>query len=123
MNPFRQRIGIWYKDTEWRDKIFEEIVNTISQECISRIHNSQNEKRINLIDGSFIIMLSANLMSRGNALSKAYIQDGISLEIYNTIISPCIKPYFLEAIVVDKFDDFYCGRVANSFYWKEREEN
>lgn len=119
-NIFLQRIGIWYKDAEWRDKMFEQIAKIIPEESIFRIIKNNNEKSIRLKDGSTIKFVSANDCSRGNAFSKSYIQEGISFEVYRTIVSPCTKPIFSESIVVDKFEDFGYWRTANKYYWEDK---
>ena len=121
-NPFRQRIGIWYKDSDWRDEMFSLIVSVIPEEAIARVHNSKYEKYINLKDGSFIKFVSANDCSRGNAFSKSFMQDGIPFEMYQTIIEPCTKPIFQESIVVKEFRDFVFWRKADEFYWLNKIE-
>ena len=100
--------------------MFEQIVQIIPDDSMRQVINNQSGKEIRLKDGSTIRFVSANDCSRGNAFSKSYIQDGISFEVYQTIICRCTKPIFSESIVVDKFEDFGYFQVADKFYWEEK---
>lgn len=120
MNVLAQKIGIWYKNEEWRDKIFKEILSNIPEDSIRKLIKSSSEKRIELKDGSTIRMISATDTGRGTAINRSFIQEGITYDVYQTIISPCTKPIHSDSVVINKIEDFYMGRIADEYYWSDK---
>lgn len=119
-NVLAQKVGIWYKDRWWRDRIFKEIIFNMPEDSIRKIINSTYDKVIQLKDGSTIRMISATESGRGNAVNRSFIQDGISYDVYSTIISPCTKPAHFDSVVVGKFEDFQIGHLADEWYWRDK---
>lgn len=115
-----QKIGIWYKDREWRNKVFNEIISNIPEDSIRKICNNPYDKAIELKDGSTIRMISATESGRGNAVNRSFIQDGISYDVYSTIIYPCTKPAHFDSVVVTSFEDFRIGHIADKYYWRNK---
>lgn len=121
MNPFSQRIGIWYTDEEWINNIYDELIKIISPENIVKCMKN-HEKTIYLKDGTLIRMVSVKTSSRGSCFSKSYIQDTISKAEYDRIVKKCTKPIFYDSIVIRNIDDLIMGKnIANRRYWQEKE--
>ena len=96
-NILSQKIGIFYKDTEWKGKIFGEIVEYYSSLNMIEFHRySKWDVRIVLKDNTEIIFMEANKKCRGYRFSKVIIQPEVDRHIIDNIIRPCIVP-FLDA--------------------------
>ena len=90
-----QKIGIFYKDTEWKGKIFGEIVEYYSSlDMIDFYRYNSWEARIVLTDKTKIIFVEANGRCRGHRFSKAIIQPEVDQSIIDNVIRPCIVPIF-----------------------------
>lgn len=115
MNYLSRRIGVYYTDSEWRDKYFKELIENIPTESVNRIGN-KNETFIELKDGSIIKFIRMNDGARANKVHEAFLQPGISYEKYCRIIAPCIicggQGYF-----VNKLEDFYFRKETVKKYF------
>lgn len=93
-NILSQKIGIFYKDTEWKGKIFGEIVEYYSSLDIIEFHRySKWDVRIVLKDNTEIIFVEANERCKGHKFSKAIIQPEVDQSIIDNVIRPCIVPF------------------------------
>lgn len=100
---FNRCIGIFYKDREWRDKIFNDIVRV---EDIDR-----KMKDVLFIGGNVIYFLPENENSRGRRFDEIYIQDGLSDDFVQQVIMPMALPHTFP-IVIEKVEDIKCGGRA-----------
>jgi len=91
LNPFIQRIGIYYKDSYWADNICTSIINDAA-DSIDQSRGvtilSKYTKRITFKDGSIVEFVPVTESSRGKKFTKSFIQNGISKEIFYTVIAP-----------------------------------
>ena len=60
-NLFRQRIGIFYNDRDWGEKVFNLVVNELPQEYIEKMYKTRDEMRCELKDGSVIMALEEDV--------------------------------------------------------------
>lgn len=117
MNPFAQRIGIYYKDFEWAQQVFCDIVN----DCTPYIQRkSRNNAIIVLNDETLIRFLPANDSSRGQRFTKAFIQSGVDKKVYCCVIAPKVQNN--ECYMVDDYDDIrmFRKKPARSYYFPQR---
>lgn len=120
-NFLRRRVGIWYIDREWANKIFNEILAMFPCDVISKVINGSHDMCIYFKDGSFIRMISATDNSRGACYTDSYIQKGISEKLYRELIQYHNKPIFRHSIVVDCIEDFAYGKSADRYYKENKE--
>lgn len=106
VNVLQQRIGIWYKDDAWRDRIFKEILSNIPKDSILKVTKN---REIILKDNSKITMIRANMGGRGQRFNVQFVQRDIDKEIYEDIIVHCICPVHTEPYFVENIQDFILG--------------
>lgn len=119
MNPFAQRIGIYYKDFEWAQQMYGDL----TKDCTPYIlRKSRNNAMIVLNDETLILFLPANDSSRGQRFTKAFIQSGVSKEVYCCVIAPTVQTN--ECYMVDDYDDIRMLRKkpARSYYFPQVRE-
>lgn len=85
------KIGVFYKSDNWMKGWFDDFLKNIDPACISSISKSSSQVRVYLKDGTQIISYPATDSSRGVALDKAFVEYGVSDEIIERIIKPCLK--------------------------------
>lgn len=88
----RYTVGFYYKTPEWKEKIFNYIVNQFSEE-IEYARNDKFESYIQIKNGAHIRFLRADGSSRGYKFNQIAYEPGIDDEVYdmlycNTIIFP-----------------------------------
>ena len=100
-----QRIGVCYKDENWAKEVLEQIY---SQTPKNMIH-SRKKYRIEFIDGSYVVAFSAkDLNTRGRALDRIFVQEGVDEEFVNEHLRPCIKRHaILKEIIVPSTGEVY----------------
>ncbi len=99
----KTEIGIFFKDTQWKDRIFEKLVKDAT-ECSSIQYIKRNE--ICFSDMFIYIRIrfcSANESARGHKFDRIYYQYGINEDTLSMLIKPMlIKGIFpLETIETD----------------------
>lgn len=106
-NILRQRIGIFYKDEEWKRKIFDEIADYYrSLDMINFLSYAMWDTKIVLKDGTTIYFVRAEGRSKGQRFSKVIIQSGVEQSIIDTVIRPCVLPFAgTQCYVVDIYND------------------
>lgn len=88
-----QRIGIFYKDEEWKRKIFDEIADYYrSLDMIDSLTYAIWDAKIVLKDGTKICFVRAESRCKGQRFSKVIIQSGVDQSIIDMIIKPCLLP-------------------------------
>lgn len=85
---FYQNIGIFYKDKEWAENILKQCYNFLPKEIIDKYSLNNRHSFMTLKYGTSIHCVPANDSSKGYRWDKVIVQNGISDDIYNTIIRP-----------------------------------
>ena len=87
-NILQQRIGIFYRDSEWRNKAYKTLVKTIPTDIIFKSWLNNHEASIYLKDGSII-----DFVSIGSSCKQRYdrvcFQPDINDDVLETIVYPC----------------------------------
>lgn len=79
------KIGVFYKDSLWRDEIFESLIIALDKNDIVKI----SKYRLVLYGGNVIInFIPANDNCRGYKFDRIYYQNGISDDFLDFIIKP-----------------------------------
>ena len=89
----RYTVGFYYKTQEWKERIFNYIINHFSEEEIEYAENNEFESCIEIKNGIHIRFLRADNSSRGYKFKQIVYEPGVSDEIYdrfyyNTIVLP-----------------------------------
>jgi hypothetical protein len=99
-----QRIGVCYKDESWAREVFDQLLRQIPPQMVYK----HSDRRIELIDGSYIMRFPATDSARGRKLNKIYIQEGIDEEYINTVLKPCIiHKSILRETIIDPTGEVY----------------
>lgn len=122
-NYLARRVQIWFRDAEWANGLFEEIISNIPVIAIERVlHSSQHGVHTcYLTDGSTIKTLpTTEGFMRGARGTEIYIQDGVDKDTYDWIVAKC--PIFpCSGIwVISSVEDFRkpFGMTAREYYEK-----
>lgn len=90
MNPFVQRIGMWYTEWSHAERVFDYMYQWyINDDNISRIVKNNREMFITFRDGSWIRFFPANEFIRGLRCSDSYLIDNITPDFVKKVIVPC----------------------------------
>lgn len=92
------RIGVFYKNYKWMNQWFDDFLKKIDPACVSSISKASSQVRVYLKDGTSIVSSPANNFSKGIALDKAFVEPGVSDEIIERVIRPCVK---ISRIVIE----------------------
>lgn len=128
-NLFRQRIGIFYVNRDWGEKVFDTVVNELPQEYIAKMYKTKDEMRCELKDGSVIIALEARENRRGCKFHKVIIQPEIDLDVWQRLIEPMIwyqNPRSFVAIDNENSKDINLVDAKYYYakdYWEEDEDD
>ena len=108
-NIFARRIGIYYKDREWGERVFMDIKETLPEDVIAKVYTSIRDMSLLLKDGSFVKVVPVNESSRGWKWDLCYMQEGIDMDTYQVIIlrSLISTPFGNDAIVIKNADDIF----------------
>lgn len=121
MNPFRQQVGIYYKDREWASDLFDQIVEMAGPEIL-KADKSTHNMYIVFSDNSVVILVPADISARGYRFSTSYIQKGIDRKVYEVVIAP--KTLNNQCYMFESLDDIYpyaYKEPAQSYYRKQVE--
>lgn len=124
MNPFAQRIGIYYVDLDWAMYMAKTIVED-SGDAVERSACGKNDMFIQFKDGTYIRFCPMSECMRGQRFTKAYIQSKCldlekSREFILQVIYPCLtlgqKP---ECYIIHEYEDLrkQCTE-ARDYYWQ-----
>lgn len=124
MNCLARKIGIWYNDKFWAEDLFEDIVKNIPPEAIVRIttHMVTGGMSILLKDETYIRFVKANDCGRGQCFSESYVQEGMSYDLVNYVVSPCTKIGSMEVYVINKYQDFFRPTKYRNYIKSELEK-
>lgn len=89
VNFWSLRIGIFYKDIEWFETVYEEVCKTIPQNLIEHYIHNKRGASIHLIDGTIIDFVPAIDNCKGRKYHRIFYQYGINDYDVNTIVRPC----------------------------------
>lgn len=81
----RRRILVVYHDIEWRDEMFDKILNAYPEAMVCRKIKSMCSCSIELIDGTILKFVYAGNNSCGVRADKIIAQPGIEHEVLTTI--------------------------------------
>lgn len=82
----RQRILIVYSDIEWRDEMFNKVLDIYPHDMINKMIKSRCGCWIELVDGTMVRFVYANDSARGIKANKLIIQPGISKTFSDTVL-------------------------------------
>ena len=82
----RRRILIVYHDIEWRDVMFDKILNAYPHDMINKMIKSRCSCWIELVDGTTIRFAYASDSARGMKANKVIIQPDISQTFSDIIL-------------------------------------
>lgn len=81
----KRRILVVYHDIEWRDEMFDRILNAYPEDMISRKIKSRCGCSIELIDGTVVKFVYTGDNACGVRAEKIISQPGIEQEVLKTI--------------------------------------
>ena len=82
---FTKRVGIFYKDADWANKIFDEITKDIPPSFVTYRRILKEKRLCVLEDGGYIETINAATMGRTKRVELAIIQDGLDEELQKEI--------------------------------------
>lgn len=124
MNPFAQRIGIYYVDLDWATYMTKTIVED-SGDAIERSACGKNDMFIQFKDGTYIRFCPISESVRGQRFTKAYIQDKcLDLNKAKDFIFQRIYPCLTisqdpKCYIIHEYEDLrkQCTDVRD-YYWQ-----
>ena len=99
-NILQRRIGIFYRDIEWRNKVWEKLVLSIPTDIIFKSWLNNHEASIYRKDGSIIIFVSIKSGCR-QRYDRVYFQPDINDDVLETIVYPCWVVRRPDKLVID----------------------
>ena len=84
-----RKIGIFYQDKEWAERKFIELHDQYHSD-LERVIHSRSERRLVFHGGSMILFVPVDDRCRGCKFDEIYYQKGISKEMLNVIVKPCL---------------------------------
>lgn len=122
MNPFAQKIGIYYDTIKWADYIFNTIVEE-NKDIIEKYINSKYDKIITFKDNTVIKFYPMVEGVRGYRHTKAYIQNE-NLDKHRDFVEMVIYPCLTlgnnpECYILSEYEDLFkpCT-TAKDFYYE-----
>ena len=112
MNYLARNITVWYRDREWAEEIFYDVLNNIPlKEFIATARVSRSDLIIALKDGTYLRLVPiTNNSSRGIKSREIYVQEGaIDLETYDRLIAPMILWPYNNIVAISKASDMLFG--------------
>ena len=116
MNYLVRRIRIWYKDRQWADRTFRELIDAMPKEYVIYTIESANELSAVFLDSSTLRMVPARDSSRADRASEIYIQSGIDPETIKTIINPSLLRGGRGPRVIENAKDIWSGGMSLRTY-------
>lgn len=93
----QKNIGFFYVTQEWKNKIYNYILENTYIKDINQAYINKDEAHISFINGDRITFIYAY---SGSALGRRFTQigyeEGISDETINNVIAPAIMPLRIE---------------------------
>ena len=99
-NILQQRIGIFYRDIEWRNKVWEKLVLSIPTYIIFKSWLNNHEASIYLKDGSIINFVSIKSSCK-QRYDRVCFQPDINDDVLETIVYPCWVVRRPDKLVID----------------------
>ena len=84
-----RKIGFFYKNEEWAERKFIELRDQ-HQSDLKHVIHSCSERRLVFHGGTMILFVPVDDRCRGCKFDEIYYQKGISKEILNAIVRPCL---------------------------------
>lgn len=126
MNIFARKIGFYYMNRNWAERIFDKIINKTDKEHIKRMIKSSTLMEIVYKDGTVVRFHKTTDQARGYRHHLAYMEAGLSYDVYSTLVMPkmMFKEYgggqvFIlssaEALFHEWSDDGFCMEAEKYF--------
>ena len=112
MNYLARSITVWYRDREWAEEVFYDVLNHVPlKEFIAAARISRSNLIIALEDGSYFRLVPiTNNSSKGMKSREIYVQDGaINLETYDRLITPMVSWPYNNIVAISKASDMLFG--------------
>lgn len=112
MNYLARNITVWYKDREWAEEVFYDVLNHVPfKEFIAAARASRSDLIIALKDGTYFRLVPiTNNSSKGMKSHEIYVQDGaIDLETYDRLIVPMVLWPYNNIVAISKASDMLFG--------------
>lgn len=93
MNIFARKIGFYYMNRDWAEEIFDKIINMTDKEYIKLMVKSNTLMEIVYKDGTIVRFHKATDQARGYRHHLAYMEAGLSYDVYSTLIMPNVMFY------------------------------
>lgn len=82
-------VGIFYKDNNWASEIYDIIFRKVNA-AVRNSRKAHGIMDIILYGGIRYQFVKAGDSARGHKFNKVFIQEGISQDIINNVIMPCL---------------------------------
>lgn len=110
MNYLERNITVWYRDREWAEEVFYDVLNHIPLKEFIATRVSRSDLIIGLADGSYFRLVPITSNSKGMKSREIYVQDGaIDLETYDRLIVPMVLWPYNNIIAISKASDMLFG--------------
>ena len=96
-------VGFYYKTPQWKEKVFNYIINQLSDEEIVYARNNTYVSHIQIKNGPYIRFLPANKSSRGFRFNQIVYEQGIDDETYCMIRASVIN--FPMEVRIEEIND------------------
>ena len=115
MNNFARNIGIWYRDKDWAEELFNKIYEEYPRYSIFRIY--KNSLTLKLVDGTLIRFFDQNdLRHSGIALTDSYIQEGVNFKLIQERICAVTKYGAKGLYIINSYDDIRNPQKLEGYY-------
>lgn len=101
----QKKVGVFYITQEWKNKIYNYILENTYIKDINQAYINRNEADITFINGdkiTFIYAYSGSIL--GRRFTQIIYEKGISDEIINSVIVPTVMPLRIE-MGIDELED------------------
>lgn len=82
----QRKIGFFYLTQEWKNKIYEYLINRLDPESIAHKYNGRYESYIHFKNGDSITFVPATPAARGYKFTIAGYEEGISQEGLDMVV-------------------------------------
>ena len=118
------KIGIYFKDYNWAKRYFNYLLKT---KDIIYTRKNNHGFFIQYANKNTVIFIVANDSARGYRFDKIYLQDGIDLDTYHSIIAPkLLHRYLINVpiqVIKEQNNNYYFIPInkylKENFLWNE----
>ena len=91
-NFLKLNIGVFYKDKQWKDKVYSQILDYYTLDNVKTHYKSDEYGEIILKDNNRIIFVNANEQYHLCRFNIVVLEPNIDMKIFNRIIKPTFYP-------------------------------